>query len=216
MKNLASCFFSAGALALLCLVAAAVETCAAPVIRTASGANAAAILATVDQFRTDLGGVNNGVGSSFATGRREINWDGVPDNFASPNNLPVGFFNVNSPLGVVLTPAVIADLRVSVNSGNPTNTPIRFGEIDVYFYVPGTSTPATVSGFGVFFSDVDLGSSSGIILYGQDGKPLSLALAPVANGGLSFVGISFNAGERIYHVKIASGIKSSPPQMSKA
>ena len=39
---------------------------AAPIIRLASGANPAAIQATVDQFRADLGGANNGVGGSFA------------------------------------------------------------------------------------------------------------------------------------------------------
>ncbi len=35
---------------------------AAPVIRNASGANAAAIQTAVDQFRADLGGNNNGNG----------------------------------------------------------------------------------------------------------------------------------------------------------
>ena len=211
----------------------------AQVTRTAAGANAAAIQATVDQFRADLGGSNNGVGNSFVTGRREINWDGVPDNFASPNNFPVNFFNVNSPRGVVFTAAVIADLRVSANSTNPTNTPVRFGEIDstypntflqtfsaqrlfgvvhptasglndssildVFFYIPGTNIPATVSGFGVVFSDVDVATSSGIICYGVDGTPIGMALAPVTNGGLSFVGISFNAGERISRIKIGTG-----------
>lgn len=74
----------------------------APVVRTASGANPAAIQATVDQFRADLGGANNGVGGHFTSGRREINWDGVPDSFSAPNFLPVNFFNANSPRGVVL------------------------------------------------------------------------------------------------------------------
>ena len=217
----------------------------APVVRTAAGANAAAIQATVDQFRTDLGGANNGVGGSFVTGRREINWDGVPDNFASPNNLPVNFFNVNSPRGVVFTAAVIADLRVSANSTNPTSTLVRFGEIDpaypgtflqtfsaqrlfavihptanglddspvldVFFYIPGTNVPATVSGFGVVFSDADVLNKSGIICYGVDGTPIAMALAPTANGGLSFVGVSFNAGERISHVKIGGGTRILAP-----
>src|SRR5262249_9038780 len=73
----------------------------AAVVRSAAGADPASIQATVDQFRNDLGGSNNGVGNSFATGRREINWDGVPDNFAAPNNLPANFFNANSARGVV-------------------------------------------------------------------------------------------------------------------
>src|SRR5262245_43274326 len=50
---------------------------AGPVVREAAGANAAAIQAAVDQFRADLGGVNNGnTAGSQASGRREINWDG--------------------------------------------------------------------------------------------------------------------------------------------
>ena len=73
---------------------------AAPVVRQGSGVSAAALQSIVDQFRTDLGGANNGVGGSFISGRREVNWDGVPDNFSEPNNLPVDFFNVNSPRGI--------------------------------------------------------------------------------------------------------------------
>lgn len=234
------------ALSALLIGSMAIAASAAPVIRTASGPDAAAIQAAVDQFRADLGGVNNGVGGSFTIGRREINWDGVPDQFASPNNLPVDFFNVNSPRGVVLSAAVIADLRVSANSSNPTNTPIRFGDIDpsypntflqvfsaqrlfavlhptasglndppvvdVFFFIPGTQTAATVSGFGVVFSDADVANKSGLICYGVDGKPLGTpVLAPTWNGGLSFVGVSFNQGERIARVKIGAGSKILAP-----
>src|SRR5215213_6780801 len=58
---------------------------AAPIVYSATGANPAAIQATVDGFRSTLG-PNNGVGGAFTSGRREINWDGVPDGFAAPNN----------------------------------------------------------------------------------------------------------------------------------
>ena len=71
---------------------------AAPVVRLANGANAAAIRTTVDQFRDDLGG-NNGVGGSFTSGRREINWDDVPDTLSSPFITPGNFYNANSPRG---------------------------------------------------------------------------------------------------------------------
>ena len=35
--------------------------------------------------------------------RREINWDGVPDNRSDPTSLPFDFFNVNSPRGAVFS-----------------------------------------------------------------------------------------------------------------
>ncbi|MGZ5126262.1 MAG: hypothetical protein ACXWC1_26090, partial [Burkholderiales bacterium] len=99
---------------------------AAPVTFTAAGANSAAIQGTVDAFRTALGTLNANVVGSFGSGRREINWDGVPDALAAPNNLPANFFNVNSPRGVVFsTPGT--GFQVSANSGV---APIEFGNIN--------------------------------------------------------------------------------------
>jgi len=224
--------------AFFCFVAVLVTTTmAAPVVRQAGGANAAAIQATVDQFRADLGGSNNGVGGSFKTGRREINWDGVPDAFSEPNNFPVDFFNVNSPRGVIFnaiedaTGAALNQFAVSSNTAS--GVPVRFGNInanystvfqtfsaqrlfmvrnthmmEVTFVIPGTETPATVKGFGVVLADVDSatgGNRSLIRVYGPSGRQLSAASAAVADNGLSFVGISFNAGERIARVVIESG-----------
>src|SRR5262249_5836481 len=73
---------------------------AAPVLFEASGASPTDILSAVNDFRNFLG-PNNGVGGTFPDGRREINWDGVPDAFSAPNNLPPNFFNLNSPRVVV-------------------------------------------------------------------------------------------------------------------
>ncbi|CAN5360391.1 hypothetical protein BH10ACI3_BH10ACI3_24670 [soil metagenome] len=208
-----------------------------PIVRQGSGANTAALQSIVDLFRADLGGSNNGVGGSFTSGRREINWDGVPDNFSEPNNLPLDFFNVNSPRGVIFnavedeTGAALNQFTVSATTAS--GVPVRFGNInatyssifstfsaqrlfmvrnahimEVNFVIPGTSIPATVSGFGVVFADVDSatsGNRSLIRVYGADGRQLSAASAPVLDNGLSFVGISFNAGERIARVVIESG-----------
>lgn len=210
---------------------------AAPVVRQGSGANTAALQAIVDQFRTDLGGSNNGVGGLFTSGRREINWDGVPDGFSEPNNLPLDFFNVNSPRGVIfnaIEDATGAALnQFAVSSTAASGVPVRFGNInasyssifttfsaqrlftvrnttimEVNFVIPGTNTPATVSGFGVVFCDVDSatgGNRSLIRVYDSVGRQLSAASAPVLDNGLSFVGISFNAGERVARVVIESG-----------
>lgn len=210
---------------------------AAPVVRQGSGANAAAIQAIVDQFRADLG-ANNGVGGSFTSGRREINWDGVPDSSAEPNNLAPTFFNVNSPRGIVFN-AIETDTGAALNqfavsATTASGTAVRFGNInatyssifqtfsaqrlfiarntpnlEITFFIPGTTIPATVSGFGLIFADVDSstgGNRSLVRFYGPDGSQLpGAASAPVSNNGLSFVGVSFNAGERIARVVIECG-----------
>ena len=51
---------------------------------SATGVDVAGILPTVDAFRSALGNLNPNVVGSFGTGRREINWDGVPDAFCRP------------------------------------------------------------------------------------------------------------------------------------
>ncbi len=233
MKNFIRIFWLSS-LTLLVLIG---SVSAAPVVRQGSGANTAALQAIVDQFRADLGGANNGVGGSFISGRREINWDGVPDIFSEPNNLPLDFFNINSPRGVIFnavedeTGAALNQFAVS--STTASGVPVRFGNInanystifttfsaqrlftirnthimEVNFVIPGTNVPGTVNGFGVVFADVDSstgGNRSLIRVYGVDGRQLSAASAPVLDNGLSFVGISFNAGERIARVVIESG-----------
>ena len=70
-----------------------------PIVREASGATPASIQAAVDQFRADLGALNPNTRQTFSTGRREINWDGVPEGSSVPNSLLPDFFNFNSPAG---------------------------------------------------------------------------------------------------------------------
>jgi hypothetical protein len=94
MKVLSTC------VAIVCLIQVS-STLNAQVVRSAVGANAAAIQATVDTFRIDLGVLNpNGVCDGIAclpgVGRREVNWDGVPDTASSPNPFPGNFFNLAS------------------------------------------------------------------------------------------------------------------------
>ncbi len=205
-------------------LAAPCAVLALPVVTSGSGVDAAALQPTVDAFRTALGGANNGVGGTFPNGRREINWDGVPDGFSSPNFLPANFFNANSPRGAVFS-TTFEDGNTGFNNflvsaKASTGLPVRFAEInpqyatsfqtfsaerlftarnshviEVQFFVPGTNTPAFVSGFGVVFADVD--SSSGIgrsVIRCVDaaGNVSAAASAPVLDGGLSFVGIAFD------------------------
>lgn len=201
------------------------------VIRVGAGANPAAIQSAIDQFRVDLGGVNNGVGGSFSSGRREINWDGVTDSFSEPNALPFNFFNINSPRGVVFHS--IANIggnhQFRVSAGAASGTAVRFAnidasystifqtfsseklfqarfanEIEILFMIPGTNTPATVSGFGAVFCDVD-SSNTFIEYYDKGGNKISGSSLNVANNGLTFLGTSFNAGERVAKVIIRLG-----------
>ena len=90
-----------------------------------AGANPGAITSSQDAFRTAVGGGTvAGANGSFGGLRREINWDGVPDSFSDPNNLPADFFNLTSPRGLVLsTPGT--GLLVSANAG--LATPELFG-----------------------------------------------------------------------------------------
>ena len=204
---------------------------AAPVVRNASGANAAAIQAAVDQFRADLGGNNNGNNGSFINGRREINWDGAPDTVSSPNNLA---FNAFLGRGAIFSS--VANITgdnpfiLSADSSNPTNSAVHYGDIDpsytgtfqafsaerlfvarnsnvieVLFLVPGTSIPATVSGFGAVFSDVDSNNNTFMEFYDVGGRQLAEITPNSANNGLSFAGVSFNAGERVAKVVMRLG-----------
>ena len=204
----------------------------APVVFEASGESPADIQAAVDSFRAFLGPLNPNVPGSFPSGRREINWDGVPDAFSAPSNLPADFFNTNSPRGAVFfTPGT--GFQVSADSDNPTNTPARFGNLhaefpnlfstfspqrlftalgsnitETLFFVPGSSTGATVNGFGAVFTDVNRGNSTRIEYLDARGRLLlsrNVRAGSAARGSLSFLGVGFDAGERAFAVRITSG-----------
>jgi PEP-CTERM motif len=202
---------------------------------SASGANPAGILTTVDAYRTALGTLNPNVPGSFNSGRREINWDGVPDALAAPNLLPADFFNVNSPRGVVFsTPGTGFEVSANAAVGpiefdniNPTYssmfqtfspqrlfTALGSNITDVNFFVPGSLIPATVSGFGAVFSDVDLANSTSLQFFADNGASLGTFFAQSGNNGLSFLGVRFDAGERIGRVRITSGSGALGPNES--
>ena len=205
---------------------------AEPVVFEASGAVPADIQVAVDDFRAFLGPLNPNVPGSFPSGRREINWDAVPDLFAAPNGMPPNFFNANSPRGAVFfTPGT--GFQISADSSNPTNTPVLFGNLhpvfprlfvpfspqrlftaldsnvtETLFFVPGSAEGATVGGFGAVFIDVNRGDSTKIEYFDVKGGLLfsrNVRPGPAARGNQSFLGVAFNAGERVYLVRITSG-----------
>ena len=209
-------------------------TMAGPVVFEAAGESPAEIQAAVDAFRAFLGALNPNVTGSFPDGRREINWDGVPDAVAAPNSMPANFFNANSPRGIVFfTPG--SGFQISADSDNPTNTPVLFGNlhpvypklfavfspqrlfaaldssiVEALFFVPGSNTGATVDGFGSVFTDVNAESTvieyfdvTGRLLFSQAVPP-----GPTNRRSLSFLGVAFDAGERVFAVRITSGNRS--------
>ncbi|HMN95002.1 MAG TPA: hypothetical protein PKC43_00305 [Phycisphaerales bacterium] len=200
----------------------------------AGGANASDVLSELDAFRAALGPLNGNVPGSFGGGRREINWDGVPDGLSSPNAFPGDFFNAATP-GRARGALFATDgthFEVSARTPNPTNTPLNFGNIDpayettfqafspqrlftavgstvteTTFFVPGTiTTPATVKGFGAIFNGVEILGSARIECFDALGAHLATVLAPVGgSSGFSFAGVVMTGAERIASVVIHSG-----------
>ena len=200
---------------------------AAPIVFFASGNNPAAIQATVDAFRTDLGALNSNVVGSFGSGRREINWDGVPDTKSAPNNLPANFFNSNSPRGVVFsTPGT--GFQVSAKAG--LGTPVEFGNLDasytaqfqtfsaqrlftalgsnvldVNFFIPGNAAAALTRGFGSVFTDVEFLNVTSLSFFDVNNALLDTVFVPVGpDGGLSFLGVDYGSPV-VSRVRVTSG-----------
>lgn len=201
-----------GFVALAVVVGVPIGVEAAVVVFQANGPNALSIQSNVDAFRAALG-ANNGTGPGpFVGGRREINWDGVPDALSSPNSLPGDFFNqLAAPRARganFATPG--SGFQVSANLVNPTSTLFEFGNIDssypaafaafspqrlftpvgstitdVTFAIPGTpATPATVNGFGAVFTDVDLGGSTSLEFLAPGGERVWRGSVPAFTQGV--------------------------------
>lgn len=200
---------------------------AAPLTFTDSGALAADIQDTVDAFRTTLGALNANLPGSRGSGRREVNWDGVPNQFASPNGFPPDFFNVNSPRGSVYsTPGSGFEVSANLASGQPLEfdnlepgisadftpfspqrlfTAVGSTITDVHFFIPGTTAPAFVTGFGAVFTGVAVANTTFIQLFDRQDDLIASVYAPAAGAGsLSFAGF-FDTNARIGRVRITSG-----------
>jgi hypothetical protein len=180
----------------------------------AAGPDVASILSTVDQFRLALG-ANNGIVAPpqpLATGRREINWDGLGSVLTTVTPTPLDTFLVGRGArfttpgtGFVQAPAQgLADLFENQSYATifKAFSPVRlFSAIesdvtDTLFFVPGVGeVAATTRGFGAVFSDVDLPdgddpsprlanrrSSTLIEFFGANGKILFSSFVPPSPG----------------------------------
>jgi hypothetical protein len=209
----------AGALAVVSLCVGATAGTAATSRPKATVVKASGdITAAVERYRQLLGPDNGGGPDAQTSGRREINWDGVPDEFAQPNGYPPDFFNApEAPRarGVVLSTPGEA-LGVSADSDNAGGAAVRFGNVNpnyvdtfrafseerlfsplgsnvanIRFFVPGTGTKAAVRGFGAVYTDVDRAGSADFTFYDVNGKVLGKFAVPKSKDGLSFLGVAF-------------------------
>jgi len=196
------------------------------------------ITAVVDEYRALLG-ADNGTepGSRGPAGYREINWDGVPDELAAPNFLPSDFFNApEAPRArgaFFSTPG--EGIQVSADSDNPAGaaryfaninpgytfktfsderlfSPIGSNVVDLTFFVPGTSTPAAVRGFGAVYTDVDTGHTA-FEYFDREGNSLGNFETPVADGGISFLGVVYPEPV-VFRVRISYGTAALGPDDS--
>ena len=180
------------------------------------------IAAKLDEFRAALGGSLNAPNSAPAdSGRREINWDGVPAALTNVDTFPASFFNVNSKRGVVFTTpgtgfridstnfaAINAGLGAQFKFFSPKKLFMAVGsnQLDVDFKLAGTTTNGLVKGFGVVFSDVDRAGSTTIEFFDANDVRIAVLRAPNHSGEqlLSFSGAVF-ASPIVARVRITSG-----------
>jgi hypothetical protein len=226
-----------------------------PIVFQAAGPTVESIQSSVDEFRAALGEPNNANNPGpLTSGRREINWDGGGNNETTTE--PVTPFDVflDSRGGQFTTPGL--GLSQAPPSGGPQGgleglfnnptygetfsafsplrlfTPVGSNITEARFFIPGSngSIPATVSGFGAVFSDVDEPDGDGLrkrhrnydrgstlIEYlGVDGKRIFSSFVPASpgEGTFSFFGIVFDDA-RIARVRISTGDEAPGPDDDK-
>ena len=181
------------------------------------------IQGAVDAFRHLLGDQLNTT-PGVTGGRREINWDGVPDAMLG-KDLPADFFNPTAPGSPQarqrgLSYASGSQFRVSgtnfseVNSnaagqfaafsGDKTFANVSSNLWEVGLQKAGQPIPASVRGFGIVFSDVDLPNSTAVEFFnGSNSLGKFFVPAHDATTSFSFLGVYFNNEQRITRVRVS-------------
>ena len=178
----------------------------------------------LESFRQQLGNTLNSTPGAIG-GRREINWDGVPASMLG-KPLPLNFFNNTDPgapassqRGLVYeTPGTfqvsatnfqevntLAATEFSAFSGTQDFVNTSSNLWDVGFEIPGQDISASVSGFGIVFTDVDLENNTSLEFFNGN-QSLGKFYAPVQQAGskFSFLGVYFN-NQRITRVRVQHG-----------
>ena len=177
------------------------------------------VQSVVNAYRTALGPDNGNLPGQQPAGSRTITWDDVGGG-STVTNFPTPMTTYNtSPRtrGAVFTNALgfMVSTDFSTFYGEGIFPPFSGGHLfgpgplqppvtDVRFFVAGTDIPATVSGFGAVFSDVDLPDTTSLEFFNARGESIAVVFAPTANLGLSFVGLTF-VDQRVARVHIITG-----------
>ena len=198
-------------------------------------AGAGDIAPLIEQYRKLLGETNNGNNPGpLPGGRREINWDGIPDDKAAPAFLPPDIFRNRG--AILRTPG--RGVQASAKAGNPERREAalrphqsdlredlqalqrraavlagRQPFVDLTFVVPGTDDAAVVRGFGAVYVDTDLPHTS-FQYFDKDGRSLGKFPVPAQNEGFTFLGVAFDepivARVRIEYGTTALGPNDNP------
>jgi hypothetical protein len=174
----------------------------------------------INDFRNRLGSLNTTLGAT--SGRREVNWDGVPDSMVG-HPLPNDFFNpteLNAPValqrGLIYSPS-FGEFQVSKSnfnnidpsatgefaaySGNKTFANVTTNLWPINFQVAGERTEAFTKGVGIVFSDVDLANSTSLEFF-EGEKSLGKFFVPPhdVSSSFSFLGVYYPGDEHITKV----------------
>lgn len=189
-----------------------------PVIIQSSGD----ITNAIASFRHMLGALNTQPGA--ISGRREINWDGVPDSLDG-KPLPLDFFNpvgananISLQRGLAYDPAkgtfMVSSKAFAETNSNAATQFSAFSGTKVFanvgavqwpisFQQAGTTVSASVQAFGAVFSDVDEGNSTSLEFF-DGAKSIGKYFVPPHNNNssFSFLAVHFNNNQHITKVQV--------------
>jgi hypothetical protein len=197
----------------------------APQVKSTVVSGTGDITAKLTEFRNIIGSVLNTAPGAVG-GRREINWDGVPAANTNNNAFPADFFNSTDPLvgngrkrGLVYANTgtsfrvdstdfseIDASYAAEFDAFSPKRSFTYLGTnvTEAIFKIPGTNTDASITGFGVIFTDVDDANSTTMEFF-NGSKSLGVFKVPAKSGSnFSFLGVHFPE-EKITRVKITAG-----------
>lgn len=205
-------------LTVLCALISAIALVAtgqAQTIRSAVGADAASIQSAVDAFRADLGVLNaNGpcaVTCVPGVGRREINWDAVPDAFSSggANPFPGNFFNLASgnPAGRVRGALFTTAGGFEVSADSDSDGDGNPGPVATLF---GNHSPDNAADFEAFSAERIFGLVGGNVLDVTFDVPGSPGVAARVRGfGAVFTDVELAGASKIEYFDGANNLLTS-------